>query len=168
MVPGCGPLWCRWTRYGAEPPRNSRACNAFALVAFDFETPQELAARLQLGREEFCQRLLTSLILEGPYPRWNTHSYPSPSGVAFLSQLYGRCFGDEWRPPDVVFVDELELPARSEVEKGGAPDWGVFWPGHVWLIELKTEAASHRADQIPYYCELSAHHYPATNSTSHT
>jgi hypothetical protein len=61
---------------------------------------------------------------------------------------------------DAVFVDELELPARSDLEKGGAPDWAVFWPGHVWLIELKTESASHRADQIPYYCELGAHHYP--------
>lgn len=61
---------------------------------------------------------------------------------------------------DAVFVDELELPTRSDLEKGGAPDWAVFWPGHVWLIELKTESASHRADQIPYYCELGAHHYP--------
>jgi hypothetical protein len=37
-----------------------------------FETPAQLLARLRLGREEFCQRLLTSLILHGPYPRWNT------------------------------------------------------------------------------------------------
>jgi hypothetical protein len=133
-------------------------------VAFEFETPQELAARLRLGREEFCQRLLTSLILEAPYPPWNTRSRPSGAGVAFLGELYGLGFGEEWGPADAVFVDELELPTRSDLEKGGAPDWAVFWPGHAWLIELKTESASHRADQIPYYCEASRgpHRSPVT------
>ena len=30
-----------------------------------FETPAELLARLKLGREEYCQRLLTTLLLQG-------------------------------------------------------------------------------------------------------
>lgn len=35
------------------------------------EDPAALAGRLRLGREEFCQRLLTTLILGGTYPKWN-------------------------------------------------------------------------------------------------
>lgn len=34
-----------------------------------FEDPASLLGRLKLGREEYCQRLLTMLILDGPYPR---------------------------------------------------------------------------------------------------
>lgn len=33
------------------------------------ETPAQLFGRLKLGREEFCQRLLTSLLLGAPYPK---------------------------------------------------------------------------------------------------
>ena len=65
------------------------------------------------------------------------------------------------RPPDAaVFVDELDLPPRVESEPGGAPDWAVLSPHRLWLIELKTEAASHRPHQIPYYFQLGAHHFP--------
>jgi hypothetical protein len=32
----------------------------------------------------------------------------------------------------------------------------VLWPGRIWIIELKTEAASHRDDQPPYYLSLAA------------
>src|SRR4051812_34898540 len=34
------------------------------------EDPDVLLRRLRLGREEYCQRLLTMLILDGAYPRW--------------------------------------------------------------------------------------------------
>ena len=34
------------------------------------EDPVRLLGRLRLGREEYCQRLLTMLILAGPYPSW--------------------------------------------------------------------------------------------------
>lgn len=44
------------------------------------EDPWALLRRLKLGREEFCQRLLTMLILETDYPRWNTRSTPSARG----------------------------------------------------------------------------------------
>ncbi|GGO26786.1 hypothetical protein [Microbispora bryophytorum] len=33
------------------------------------EDPLRLLGRLRLGREEYCQRLLTMLILGGPYPK---------------------------------------------------------------------------------------------------
>jgi hypothetical protein len=41
------------------------------------EHPDLLLARLVLGREEYCLRLLTMLILDSPYPRWNTRNEPS-------------------------------------------------------------------------------------------
>ena len=124
-----------------------------------FENPQDLLRRLKLGREEYCQRLLTMLVLEGPYPRWNSRSKPSAAGVWFLLELYGRCFGGEWPGDGAVFVDEFELPPRHDAEPGGAPDYAVLWDDRLWLIELKTEKASHRAGQIAYYFDLAHHHY---------
>jgi hypothetical protein len=126
----------------------------------EFENPLDLLRRLKLGREEYCQRLLTVLILEGPYPRWNSRSQPSAAGLEFLIGLYGRCFGDEWPGDGAVFVDEFELPPRHDAERGGAPDYAVLWDDRLWLIELKTEKASHRAGQIPSYFDLAHHHYP--------
>ena len=57
-------------------------------------------------------------------------------------------------------MDEFELLARHDGEKGGAPDYAVLWPERLWLIELKTEKGSHRATQIPSYFELGRHHHP--------
>ena len=94
----------------------------------EFETPRALLGRLELGREEFCQRLLTTLILHAPYPRWNTRSVPGPAGLTFLRELYARSFGGDWPGDDLLFVDEFELPPRNEGEKGGAPDYAVLWP----------------------------------------
>jgi hypothetical protein len=126
-----------------------------------FETPTQLLARLKLGREEYCQRLLTTLLLHAPYPRWNTRSVLAPIGAAFLRDLYGRSFGSRWPDRAPIFVDEFELPPRHDAEKGGAPDYALLWDDRLWLIELKTEKASHRASQIPGYFELAHHHYPA-------
>ena len=125
-----------------------------------FETPAELLARLQLGREEFCQRLLTTLLLHAPYPRWNTRSMLAPEGAAFLRDLYELSFGTGWPGGEPAFVDEFELPPRTDAEKGGAPDYAVLWRDRLWLIELKTEKGSHRATQGPGYFELAHHHYP--------
>lgn len=125
-----------------------------------YEDPQSMPARLRLGREEFAQRLLTSLILGGPYPRWNTRNTPSTAGVAFLLALDALSFGQPSEPAE-VFVDELDLPRRHEDERGGAPDQAVLWDDRVWLIELKTEPGSYRRDQLPSYFDLGAHHFPA-------
>jgi hypothetical protein len=125
-----------------------------------YEDPHALLGRLRLGREEFCQRLLTSLILGSPYPRWNSRSAPSVRGVEFLRRLDALSFGEaRWMEGGVV-VDEFDLPRRSEDDRGGAPDQAVLWPDRLWFIELKTEAASHRRDQLPSYYDLAAHHYP--------
>ena len=125
------------------------------------ETPASLFGRLRLGREEFCQRLLTSLILEGPYPKWSTRSRASSRGTRFLRDVYDASFGAGWPGDDFWFVDEFELPARTEEEKGAYPDYALLWEDRVWVIELKTERQSHRADQIPYYFELARHHHPS-------
>ncbi len=126
----------------------------------EFENPRDLLRRLKLGREEYCQRLLTMLILEGPYPRWNSRSRPSKTGKGFLRALYERSFGGVWPGDDAIFVDEFELPPRHDAERGGAPDYAVLWDDRLWLIELKTEKTSHRADQISTYFNLARHHYP--------
>lgn len=125
-----------------------------------FESPLQLLSRLKLGREEYCQRLLTSLILDGPYPPWNTRRTPGPAGLAFLRGLYELAFRDSWPGDRVVFVDEFELPPRHDRERGGAPDYAVLWAHRLWLIELKTERSSHRGAQIPTYFELARHHHP--------
>jgi hypothetical protein len=124
------------------------------------ESPGALLGRLKLGREEFCQRLLTMLILNAPYPKWNSRSTPSAEGLAFLRDLHRLSFGDPWPGDAAMFVDEFELPPRHEDDAGGAPDYAVLWDGHPWMIELKTERASHRKGQVRGYFELAQHHYP--------
>ena len=81
------------------------------------EDPHKLLRRLRLGREEYCQRLLTMLVLDGDYPRWNTRSTPSPAGLAFLRALDELSFGAADVPDDAAFVDELDLP---QAERGRA------------------------------------------------
>jgi hypothetical protein len=124
------------------------------------EDPYQLLRRLKLGREEYCQRLLTMLVLDGPYPRWNTRSRPSDRGLSLLRALDRLSFVGSVLPDDVEFIDELDLPGRGDGERGGAPDYGVVAGERLWLIELKTEVASHRAAQVPTYFELARHHYP--------
>jgi hypothetical protein len=114
-----------------------------------------------LGREGWCQRLLTELILNGPYPPYNNHRSPSPLGVEFLGALDQLSFGeDAVSTADPVFVDEIDLPGRHPDEKGCAPDYTVFMPGRCWMIELKTEPGSHRPRQIPDYFERAHHYHP--------
>ncbi len=125
-----------------------------------YETPRELLARLKTGREESMQRLLTTLILDAPYPKWNSTSRPSPSGIEFLRSLRELSFVGGWEGDDLIFVDEYELRGRTDDERGGAPDYVVLWPNRIWIIELKTEVASHRAGQLPLYLELGHHYFP--------
>jgi len=124
------------------------------------EDPAQLIKRLRLGREEFCQRLLTMLILAGPYPRWNTPSVVSPKGLIFLRLLDDLSFGSGSWSDSVEFVDEFDMPRRHDEERGCAPDYAVRAEDRLWLIELKTEKASHRRDQIPSYFEFGRHYHP--------
>jgi hypothetical protein len=127
---------------------------------FRYESPRELLDRLKLGREEFVQRLITSLILAAPYPSWNSRNRPGPDGLVFLERLHGLSFENGWAGSEAVFVDEFDLPGRTDDDKSGAPDWAVLWSDRLWIIELKTEVASHRHDQVPTYFDLAHHHYP--------
>lgn len=114
-----------------------------------------------LGREGWCQRLLTELILDEPYPPYNSHLQPSPQGVAFLGALDELSFGTDAVSSEApVFVDEIDLPARHPDEKGCAPDYTVFLDGRCWIIELKTEPGSHRPRQVPDYFERAHHYHP--------
>ena len=121
-----------------------------------FPEPEQLRGRL--GREEFTQRLLTCLVLGRLERGWNITRTPSSAGALFLRDLHASAFGDDSAPEDVPgFVDEFELPQRTETEPSGWPDYGVVWPSRLFLVELKTERTSHRAAQVPYYLELAAH-----------
>ncbi|HET7431256.1 MAG TPA: hypothetical protein VFJ89_07100 [Nocardioides sp.] len=125
-----------------------------------YEDIRRVLTRRKLWREESLQLVLTCLIVGGVYPRWGTRSTPTVRGVEFLRRLHVLVFGEDSSSPCHVFVDEFELPRRHEAERSGWPDWAVLWPDRVWMIELKTEAGSHRPDQLPHYLDLGAHHYP--------
>ena len=125
-----------------------------------YEDIRRVLTRRKLWREESLQLVLTCLIVGGVYPQWGTRSKPTVRGAEFLRRLHVLVFGEDPSSPCDVFVDEFELPRRHEAERSGWPDWAVLWPDRVWMIELKTEARSHRPDQLPHYFDLGAHHYP--------
>jgi hypothetical protein len=129
-----------------------------------WESPTALWGRLKLGREEYLQRLLTTLILDGDAPPWNTPRSPGAAGRRFLELLDEAVHGPHVRDgslvPSVVFIDEYLLPKLEEESANGWPDWAVLSDDRVWVIELKTEAGSHRADQLPYYLRLAAAAHP--------
>lgn len=129
-----------------------------------WQDPTALWRRLKLGREEYLQRLVTTLILDGVAPPWNAPQPPGQLGRRFLQLLDDVAHGQPSASRPVVapnhFVDEYLLPKLDEGAANGWPDWAVLWDDRVWIIELKTEAGSHRADQLPYYLRLAAAAHP--------
>jgi hypothetical protein len=124
------------------------------------DDPDRLWHTTKLGREEYMQRLLASLILGEAASGWNRPRSPSDLGEAFIRRVHGLRFdGTPEAPP--VFIDEFELPARTDSERSGWPDHAAVWPERLFLIELKTERRSHQVDQLPYYLELAEHHHPS-------
>jgi hypothetical protein len=123
------------------------------------DDPDLLWHSTDLGREEYVQRLLATLVLGAPATGWNVPRRPSERGAGFLRRLHASRFSDT--PSQApVFIDEFELPARHDGERAGWPDHAVDWPERLFLIELKTERGSHRRYQVPHYLELAAHHHP--------
>ena len=119
-----------------------------------YEDIRRVLTRRKLWREESLQLVLSCLIVGGRYPRWGTRSKPTVRGAEFLRRLHVLVFGEDPGSPCDVFVDEFELPRRHDAERSGWPDWAVLWPDRVWMVELKTEAGSHRPDQLPHYLDL--------------
>lgn len=137
--------------------------NAGTYAASMWESPVELWRRLKLGREEYLQRLMTTLIVGGDPPPWNTQCSPSDQGRRFLRLLddVAHANGTEQASAEPeTFIDEYLLPKLEEPAQNGWPDWAVLWPDRAWVIELKTEAASHRDDQLPYYLRLATAAHP--------
>jgi hypothetical protein len=129
-----------------------------------WESPESIWRRLKLGREEFLQRLITTLILGGYAPQWNVPNPPDEQGRRFLHFLDDLAYGDAPARAGAAeagaFVDEYLLPKLDDSAQNGWPDWAVLWPDRAWIIELKTEAGSHREDQLPYYLLLAAAAHP--------
>jgi hypothetical protein len=100
------------------------------------------------------------LIVAGPSPRWNKPSSVSPKGKLFLEALDFSSFGSSTWHDEPYFIDEFDMPRRHDAERGCAPDYAVVSDDRLWLIELKTEKASHRASQIPSYFGFAHHYYP--------
>lgn len=118
-----------------------------------WESPDSLWRRLKLGREEFLQRVITTLIVGGDAPAWNTPREPSEQGRRFLMLLdklaHGEASGLDEAGQAEAFIDEYLLPKLEASAQNGWPDWAVLWTDRVWVIELKTEAASHRDTSCP-------------------
>jgi hypothetical protein len=84
-----------------------------------------------LGREEYVQRLLATLVLGAPATGWNVPRRPSERGAGFLRRLHASRFSDT--PSQApVFIDEFELPARHDGERAEWPDHGVDWRRSVY------------------------------------
>ncbi|GAA2161971.1 hypothetical protein [Actinomadura napierensis] len=90
------------------------------------QDPSPLLDQLKLGREEYCQRLLTMLILDGAYPKWNGRNRPGAKGIEFLRALDTLCFDAAPWTGAPLFVDEFELPKRHDAEAGAAPDYALL------------------------------------------
>ncbi|MFW5469506.1 hypothetical protein ACOCJ4_05605 [Knoellia sp. CPCC 206435] len=108
----------------------------------------------------FCQTLTTALLVGGTYPKWGTENVLTKEGVTFFEALDRRSFATPQWQTTPIFVDEITMPKRQNDELAASPDWTLLFEDRVWMIELKTERSSHRANQLPHYLELASHHYP--------
>lgn len=121
--------------------------------------PDSLWHTSGLGREEFVQKLLSTLVFGHGDHRWNVPGRPSERGLRYLVLLAAQNFSG-LNLDQVEFVDELELPRRHDDERAGWSDQAVLLPDALLLIELKTEKRSHRAGQLAHYLDLAVAHHP--------
>lgn len=122
--------------------------------------PDELRQRHTYWREGYVQDLLAALIIGAEPPKWNTPAIPTERGWRFLDDLL-EAFGCPAVGRDGArFYSEFELPRRHDDEVSGWPDFAVLSEQRLMVVELKTEAGSHRAGQLAHYADLAAHHYP--------
>ena len=64
------------SRWAMQPPWQLALSDWRSTLQSMWESPGSLWLRLKLGREEYRQRLVTTLIVGGDPPRWNTPSRP--------------------------------------------------------------------------------------------
>jgi hypothetical protein len=126
----------------------------------DFEDPLDYLRRTKDGREVFCQTLTTTLLVGGRYPKWGTENRLTDAGTVFFQALDGLSFGTQSWSSTPVFIDEITMPKRHDDELSASPDWTLIFEDRIWIIELKTERGSYRANQLPHYLDMASHHYP--------
>lgn len=126
------------------------------------QDPDNLWHTTGLGREEFVQRLLSTLVFGHASHRWNVPGVPSERGREWLGALAGEYFSG-LSVSEALFIDEFELPRRHDDERAGWPDQAVINRDALLLIELKTEPLSHRPGQLAHYFDLAVHHHPKRN-----
>ena len=97
-----------------------------------WEDPDQ-AMKQKHSREEYCQRLLTSLILAAPDPGWNKRRNPSETGRVFLDRLYENTTGDNLEGLPIL-VNEFALPGKTPGVGDKSPDYGVLT--ELWLINI--------------------------------
>ena len=149
-----------WGRLGAGQPSPTVSAPSETVKTMTYEDPAGYLRRTNPGREGFCQILTTTLLVGGTYPKWGTHNALTDPGVVFFRALDQLSFGTTGWATTPVFIDEITMPKRHDDELSASPDWTLVFEDRIWMIELKTERASHRATQLPHYLDMAAHHYP--------
>jgi hypothetical protein len=127
------------------------------------EFPNVIAERGRMwrqGREAYAQRVLSMLLFGGVPPKRNHPGRSSINGAALLSAVNSALFGEPCAPPEELY-EEFRLSKRPEDRENGWPDIAALWPERILLLELKTEAGSHRDGQVDWYLELGAYNYPS-------
>lgn len=124
----CQKCYREWTTSEGSRPYvpNSVVAGEAQVVTRRLPDPDELRARLKLGREEFVQRLMTGLIVGEEVSGWNIERRPTPRGQHFLAALDRLSFGADHAAAE-VFVDEYELRPKLAEQPAGWPD-GICQP----------------------------------------
>ena len=144
------PEWHRTSRHGFGTRGDSLE---------PYEDIRRVLTRRRLWREESLQLVLTCLIVGGVYPRWGTRSTPTEGAP---SSCVGSISESSVRNR-VRHARSSSMSSSCHVDtKPSDPDGrtGRCCGRSVVDGRAKTEARSHRPDQLPHYLGLGSHRYP--------
>lgn len=110
--------------------------------------------RWKQGRESFAQYCLACLFLGKPPIGWNKPQSLSPKGRELLHRFHEEFDPQDARSPD--FYWEFNLGKLPDDKENGWPDLVALSDERVLVMELKTEAGSHRDGQVDWYMRLAA------------
>lgn len=113
--------------------------------------------RWKQGREGFAQYALACLFLGQPPAGWNKAGRLSERGRRLLDLLDETYFQPSEKEPE--FFWEFKLVKLPEDKENGWPDLAFTWQDRLLILELKTEAGSHRDGQIDWYMRIAAHNH---------